>query len=94
MSFRSVTVPSKALWSTSPISIMVMSSGHGGAVHGGRGVIETVGLALDDTDINENADSLLIGDLIGIGKISVGLVRSGSADDHHAQEHNRSREPG
>ena len=61
--------------------------GHGGAIHGSRGIVGAIRLALDDAQVDHQGDGLLVGDLIGVGKIGEGLVRSAGADDHHAQEH-------
>ena len=56
------------------------------AAHGPLGIIAAVGLAVDHAQGGEHGNGVLVHDLIAVGEIVV--AHSGSADDHHADQHN------
>ena len=62
---------------------------HLSAVYILAGRIGTIGLALDDLQRGEHGNRILVHDLSAVGEIVV--AHSGSADNHHADEHGGSQ---
>ena len=62
---------------------------HLGTGHDARRIISAVILAGDNAQLNQGGDGLFVDDLVLVGEVVV--VRSGSANDHHADQHNGSQ---